>query len=254
MYTSHRVVDVTLPAALPADWRTFGFVVSGLGPQVFGTAIMGLNQSYFMCLFFFVSAFFTPSSFNRKGTEAFLHDKLTRLGGPYLVVTCAVMPLHDFFLRAVVLRQPYRYFPNPGPAWFLAWLLIFNTGYVLLKRESDRRRTSAGLPEPTAPTTPAMARPGLGWLMMLSVPTGVVMAVLCAVTGPSVAGMPMTTGALLFDIAMFVGGILAKEHGWLQCHSSTTPPAAPLRSHLLPLTPCTWRKTGLCLFGGVGTN
>ena len=43
--------------------------------QAFGNALLGMNQSYFMCVFFFISGYFTPTSFEKKGRELFLRDK-----------------------------------------------------------------------------------------------------------------------------------------------------------------------------------
>ena len=47
---------------------------------IFNTALSLLDQSYFMCLFFFISGYFTPRSYDKKGPKAFLRDKLKRLG------------------------------------------------------------------------------------------------------------------------------------------------------------------------------
>merc|ERR1712113_451915 len=46
----------------------------------------GLNQSYFMSLFFFFSGYFSPRSLNKKGTYMFLFDKLKRLGIPLIIM------------------------------------------------------------------------------------------------------------------------------------------------------------------------
>ena len=92
--------------------------------------IMTLNQSYFMCLFFFISGFFSPGSLDRKGAVGgginaqprratavsrpqlsslspppprtrpparpgqflFLKDKFHRLGWPFLAAVYVVMP------------------------------------------------------------------------------------------------------------------------------------------------------------------
>ncbi len=51
--------------------------------QPFGSTLLGLNQSYFMCLFFFMSGYFTPNSYDRKGSVTFLKDKFLRLGLPF---------------------------------------------------------------------------------------------------------------------------------------------------------------------------
>ena len=46
--------------------------------QAFGSTVLLQNQSYFMCAFFFISGYFTPSSFDKKGKFRFLRDKFKR--------------------------------------------------------------------------------------------------------------------------------------------------------------------------------
>ena len=43
-----------------------------------------MDQSYFMCLFFFISGYFSPISCDRKGIKLFLSDKFKRLGVPFI--------------------------------------------------------------------------------------------------------------------------------------------------------------------------
>src|SRR5688572_28446917 len=38
------------------------------------------NQAFFMGLFFLISGYFTPGSYERKGARAFLWDRVVRLG------------------------------------------------------------------------------------------------------------------------------------------------------------------------------
>jgi glucan biosynthesis protein C len=57
-------------------------------PTTNGVAILTLvifqlfNQAWFMGLFFLISGYFSPSSFDRKGPRQFLKDRLFRLGIP----------------------------------------------------------------------------------------------------------------------------------------------------------------------------
>ena len=57
--------------------------------------VLGIDQSYFMDLFFFISAFFTVPSLIKKGRSAFNKDKIIRLGGALLITYCLVEPLND---------------------------------------------------------------------------------------------------------------------------------------------------------------
>ena len=49
-----------------------------------------INSMFFMGLFFFISGYFTPGSANRKGTRAFIVDRMFRFGLPLL----AWLPIH----------------------------------------------------------------------------------------------------------------------------------------------------------------
>ena len=60
--------------------------------QVFTGTLQILNQSYFMSLFFFISAYLTPASLDKKGPAAFLADRLRRLGLPFLAFFLVVGP------------------------------------------------------------------------------------------------------------------------------------------------------------------
>jgi len=44
-------------------------------------------------MFFFISGYFTPSSFRKKGKYAFIRDKFKRLGIPFVVVSWFYFPL-----------------------------------------------------------------------------------------------------------------------------------------------------------------
>jgi len=47
--------------------------------------LLETDQSFFMCLLFFISGIFTPSSFERKGMGDFIRDKVKRLGWPVVI-------------------------------------------------------------------------------------------------------------------------------------------------------------------------
>ena len=79
--------------------------------------------SFFMGLFFMVSAYFVPSSLERKGAVKFLKDRLVKLGVPILIFMIGVFPALGYLVEG----QPVITF---GHLWFLALLLIFSTIYV----------------------------------------------------------------------------------------------------------------------------
>ena len=57
-----------------------------------------INQAFFMGFFFMISAYFTPGSYDRKGTGSFLKDRLLRLGIPLLFYIVIIEPLLVYVL------------------------------------------------------------------------------------------------------------------------------------------------------------
>lgn len=55
--------------------------------------INAIDQSFFMSLFFFISAYFVTSSLARKGSGHFMLDKLKRLGIPTLMTLFIIFPI-----------------------------------------------------------------------------------------------------------------------------------------------------------------
>lgn len=88
------------------------------------SAGMAVDQSYFMSLFFFISAYLLPASFERKGAKGFMADRLNRLGVPLL--------LFYFVLNPVLLYGIHRsgYATAFGPMWFVFTLLVCESAYV----------------------------------------------------------------------------------------------------------------------------
>ena len=56
------------------------------------TIFNAVNQSFFMSLFFFISAYFNPGSYDKRGGRIFLRHKLLRLGVPWLVYFVILSP------------------------------------------------------------------------------------------------------------------------------------------------------------------
>ena len=93
---------------------------------------MALNASFFMGLFFMLSAYFVPSSLERKGANKFIKGRLVKLGVPILIFMFFVFPVMDYLLNYQIILF--------GHLWFLAMLLIFSTVYAaywLVKRSSS---------------------------------------------------------------------------------------------------------------------
>lgn len=124
-----------------------------------------INQAWFMGAFFLLAGYFTPGSFERKGTAAFLKDRLVRLGIPLVVFYFILQPIAfiGWFLMPADLTgittpltwelfwQMYPELIGLGPLWFVAMLLVFSFGYVgwrLLRGEQSYTETA----EPSFPS------------------------------------------------------------------------------------------------------
>jgi glucan biosynthesis protein C len=118
-------------------------------------AFFTVNRSFFMSLFFMLSGYFLPQSFDRKGAKDFLIDRFCRLGIPLLVFFRLVIPVmmytyylnfrhygHISFLSYYTqiylgrgLRPPDWSGPawpemNFGHLWFVQHLLVFAVCYA----------------------------------------------------------------------------------------------------------------------------
>ena len=98
--------------------------------------------------FFFLSAYFTPTSLDRKGLHDFIADKVKRLGLPVLVWQFGLGQLMLFLSFAFAgMEDEFQWTLSPGPPWFIAWLLAFNLLYAFMAGEpakvNPHRRTCA---------------------------------------------------------------------------------------------------------------
>jgi len=109
----------------------------------------GTVQAFSMGLFFLISGYFTPGSYDRKGPRRFFKDRLLRLGIPILCYDFVIGPLMAYpLMQAVALEQGRtlqfvgsypeflsgyysRFHVGTGPLWFVEALLIFAGFYVL---------------------------------------------------------------------------------------------------------------------------
>jgi glucan biosynthesis protein C len=119
-------------------------------------AFFTVNRSFFMSLFFMISGYFLPQSYDRKGPKDFLIDRFRRLGVPLLLFFYAVIPvmMYAYYLEF----RGYGYIPfltyylqiyrgkgplpfdwsgpawpdrNLGHLWFVEHLLVFALCYAI---------------------------------------------------------------------------------------------------------------------------
>jgi len=115
----------------------------------------GTVQAFSMGLFFLISGYFTPGSYDRKGPRRFLKDRLLRLGIPILSYDFVIGPLMAYPLMQVgalefdgtypeFLSMYYSSFHiGTGPLWFIEALLIFAVFYFLWRLFAKNSASSA---------------------------------------------------------------------------------------------------------------
>ncbi len=184
----------------------------------------GINQAFFMGLFFFVSGFFTPGSYDRKGSGQYWIDRLLRLAIPVVLYTWLLNRIPNYFAVLVSQHVPVSFLsyvqqtaltePDEGPTWFIFLLLVFCIIYTLWRLAA--RWISPG---------------SLAWASRLKVPgtwailgLGAVIGVVMFLISPFY-GMDQSWEALgIFNlmviflpqyILFFIFGILAYRNDWL---------------------------------------
>ena len=102
--------------------------VSGPVSAIAFTLLGAINQAFFMGFFFLLAGYFVPFSLARKGTRAFLRDRLVRLGVPLLAY---MLLIHPFVMRLGRGGGDCQF--GTGPMWFVEVLLLFTLAYVVAK-------------------------------------------------------------------------------------------------------------------------
>eukprot|EP01063_Lacrimia_lanifica_P022008 TRINITY_DN29718_c0_g1_i1.p1 TRINITY_DN29718_c0_g1~~TRINITY_DN29718_c0_g1_i1.p1 ORF type:complete len:492 (+),score=139.96 TRINITY_DN29718_c0_g1_i1:52-1527(+) len=170
--------------------------------RAFGGAFTLIDQAYFMCVFFFVSGYFTPSSYDRKGKVLFLKDKYKRLGIPFLVWVGVVSQLLCLLAQPLASWPHMKYNPIPsaGQMWFVGWLLLYNHLYAVTDHSAP---LALDFPQP--------------WVLLAAsaVLTAGSLGLMYSPMGTLLAYSPVSVGSCLFYPFFFYGGCAAKRNHWL---------------------------------------
>jgi len=188
------------------------------------TIFNAVNQAFFMGFFFMISAYFTPDSYDRKGTGPFLKDRFLRLGIPLLFYIIIIEPLLVYVLMAntrgfegSLWQGLTRYFEGQylenfslgtGPLWFVETLLIFAVIYALWRR----------LVKPEVPVPPQRDRkvPGNMTIALFVLALGVVTFIV-RIWLPIGWNFDLLNLQLPFFpqyIALFILGLMAYRRNW----------------------------------------
>jgi glucan biosynthesis protein C len=181
------------------------------------------NQAWFMGALFLIAGYFTPGSFDRKGSGSFLKGRLVRLGIPLIFFFFVLSPISSIGywqmpasltgITTPLTWQAYPFLLGMGPLWFVALLLIFDFGYAAWRMLTGNR-TSSSMSESSPPSYL-----GIGiFILALALVSYLVRIVVPM--GKTVLGFP-TLAYLPQYLSFFVLGTVASRQNWFR-----TPPGS----------------------------
>lgn len=190
------------------------------------TLFTGIVQAFSMGLYFFIAGYFTPGSYDRKGSLRFWKDRLLRLAFPMILYTWALnrIPCYVAAVAKGSETRPFgQYFiqtfltsADEGPTWFIFALLMFTVGYTLW-RLATRWIAPARLA-----WTSQLNAPGKKAVLGFGLLVGVLMFVI-GLKSPvnntwNVFGIFNLMIIFLAQyILFFIAGTLAYRSNWLKC-------------------------------------
>lgn len=185
------------------------------------TIFVSLNQSFFMGFFFLLSAYFTVSSYNRKGARQYFLDRLMRLGIPLMFYSFVLSPLLGYLVyyfakgRHINIAQylsGYHSWIDFGVLWFVAALLVFNLLFILLNKFFTFRFKKP-IPSPTTAVI-------LLFAVMLGIASFFVRIIFPV--GWVFEPLGFQLGHFPQYIALLIVGLLAYRNGWFNGMSEKT--------------------------------
>ncbi|MEZ2336185.1 acyltransferase family protein [Mucilaginibacter sp. RCC_168] len=197
----------------PGGWY-YAEKTTNAGALIPMTLFVAINQSFFMGFFFFISAYFTESSYHKKGAVRFTVDRLKRLGIPLIFYSFILSPVLSYLVYRFALGHDITFIQflggfHPwidfGVLWFVAALLLFSLLYVGIMLLFKSRPSSSGK-MPSAITVVLFALTlALGSYLVRSVfPVGWVLK-----------PVGFQLGHFVQYIALFALGIVASRGQWL---------------------------------------
>ena len=161
------------------------------------------NAAFFMGLYFFISGYFVPRSFDKQGSKQFIQKKLLRLGIPLLFMGAIISVL---FGKLEI-----------GHMWFVESLLVFCLIYALIRQWVAPIDTACG------------SKPTIIGLLIVSLLMGVGSYFIRQVSPQDhwiwpfgIIPLPMEPAHYLQYVMMFAMGILAYRFLWLDKMSNGT--------------------------------
>ena len=183
-----------------------------------GAWFCAVNQAYFMGLFLFISAYFVPGAYDRKGAGRFLKDRLIRLGIPLIVYGWIIRPLWAYYMWHIQIPywnwftgDYFKYYSiiGGGPLWFIEVLLIFAILYAIWRRIFSPNQIQ---PAPDA------SFPADGWIILFTFLLGVATFLVRVWFPQGESFVPLNLQIANFAqyISLFILGLVAWRRGWIQ--------------------------------------
>jgi hypothetical protein len=181
-----------------------------------------VNQSWFMGAFFLLAGYFTPGSFDRKGSGTFFKDRLIRFGLPLIIYTFVINPVTELGMFLMppemtgitnpltwnVFQAMYPGLIGLGPLWFVAILLIFTLGYgiwrILAKKETSQTSSKETKPTYLGIVIFILGLAAVTFLLRKTIPLGKTVSEF-----PTLAYLPQY-------LSFFVVGIVAYRRNWFR--------------------------------------
>lgn len=184
-----------------------------VGALVPMTMFVSINQSFFMGFFFMLAAYFTYSSYNRKGAGKFIADRALRLGLPLLFYSFVFSPILCYLVyyfgkgHHISLGQYLLNFDDWidfGVLWFVAALLLFTMIYVSYRKVSlNGLKKQLPVPAPYQIWLFAVVVGGISFLVRVVFPVGWVLK-----------PFGFQLGHFSQYISLFIIGIVAAKNNW----------------------------------------
>jgi peptidoglycan/LPS O-acetylase OafA/YrhL len=208
------VVHTAVTYGAPGEWYYMERSTGSLPPleQLLFATFNFTCQTFFMGGFFLLAGYFTPASLERKGTAAFLRNRLLRLGVPLALFTLVLSPVALGFAQVMRgghflngFRWVYTGHYECGPLWFVEALLIFSVVYAGWTRLF-----------PAKPAAKAPGLPGHVTLVAAALLTGAATFAIRLLWPIGRQFLAMQPGYFATYIVLFFTGCLAARGRWLE--------------------------------------
>ena len=185
-------------------------------PQLIISTLFGIEATFSMSLFFFISAYLTTASLEKKGARKFMKIQFLRLGTPLLAVVLVLDPVLHYAIAVYTQATSVNMFIyawkfltqndlNASHLWFVLALLIFESVYVLYYKFS--RISVSKLINDKIPSH--------FQILIFCLACGILAFILRQVFPIGKQFLGMNLGNFTLYIAMYSLGILVKRKNWL---------------------------------------